>query len=179
MTFSDRRYSAQDRYAQHVLDYLWDNAEDICVAGPEGVFYKGSLHMLVRQVRPSAQAGDVVNIMRSSGAVIQAGHGLWQLIRRAVFATENGEPVNFNQPLYGHEPLARIQDRNFAELNKRLSDVEGQLSQLQSLVLGIVRGDVPIGDVDVARTNGQDSNSNEPQEEIQLVGEQHEEIAPW
>jgi hypothetical protein len=131
-----RQFKAQERYAQETLDYLWDNAEDICVANADGVFYQGSLHMLIGRIRPSAQRGDVVNILRESGSIANAGHALWELRRRQIFEDEEGNPVEFDAQTYGHDSKKTIDARNLQALNDRVSQLEDEVTALKAIVIG-------------------------------------------
>src|SRR5579875_2101480 len=96
-----RKLSAQDKYAQEVLDWLWMHQEDMLEETGGELYYRGSIHMLVKKVTPRAQAGDVTNILRTSGAISSAAHGIWRINRKSVFVDEYGLPVDVAIE-YGH-----------------------------------------------------------------------------
>jgi hypothetical protein len=133
-----RKFRAQDRYAQEILTWLWDHPE-ACERNEDVVFYRGSLHQLVRKLRPSAQAGDVVNILREFGAVASAGHGLWELRRREAFNDDEGRPIDVDVPSYGHDPKYVVLQRNVNDLGQRVIDLESLVSNLTQVVVTLAR----------------------------------------
>jgi hypothetical protein len=135
-----RRMRAQDRYAQEVLTYLWENAEALGETGTvtvdaDGVIFHGSLHMFIKKIRDRAQAGDVVNILRESGAVRSVGHGLWELCREHVFEDEEGNPIVVDVVSYHGDRPQRINERNIIALSGRVDELEGRLNALQEIVM--------------------------------------------
>ena len=129
-----RRFRAQERYAQDVVDYLWE--EGHTELAPEGQkYYRGSIHQLIRKVQPKAQAGDVVNVLRQSGAVVQAAYGVWEVTRERVFFEADGTPIEFTAPTYGHDTKDMVHTRQFQELNRRMEDLEKQVEGLTELYL--------------------------------------------
>lgn len=136
MEADTRTYRAQDKYAQQILDHLWKNAEELCDANAEGIFFRGSLHQLVRRVIPQAQAGDVVQILTSSGAITHPAQGLWQLQRPEVFYDEKGEPVDFDKPSFNRDTHRTITDRTIRDLAGRVDKLERQ----QATIIGILQG---------------------------------------
>ena len=136
-----RRMGAQERYAQELLDYLWAHEEDILSRTADGVFYQGSIHMLTRRVTPSGQAGDVVNVLKESGAITNVAHGVWKVNREQVFTDEEGNPVTFDAPTFGHDSRSKIHDRAVAALEKRVEKLEAQMEQITRLLVKIAGGE--------------------------------------
>jgi hypothetical protein len=134
-----RRIRAQDRYAQEVLTWLWGHKETECVENDGVYFYRHSLHTLIRRIRPSAQAGDVVNILREHGAIRSAGHGVWELCRPEVFQDELGRPVEADVVSYGHDPQFVILRRNVKELGDRVAKVEEDYTKLVTVVVTLAK----------------------------------------
>lgn len=154
----ERKYRAQDRYAQEVLTYLWDHAADICEASEDGVFYRGSIHMLVRKSQPRAQAGDVVSILKSVGAIQQVQHGLWLLVRKEVFFDDNGRPVEMDQPTFGHDTKGDMQLKTMQDLGKRVSKLEDGYAALTAIIVGWGGG--PNAGVDGSTSNKPPENES-------------------
>lgn len=133
-----RPMRAQERYAQDIMDYLFDNMDSVCTADAEGLYYRGSIHQLIKDVQPRAQAGEVVNILRRAGAITGVSHGLWAIHRRDVFVDEAGNPVDMDIPApdYGHASQRTQGERNLQQLNKRITDLEIKVDALAKIVLG-------------------------------------------
>lgn len=134
-----RRFRAQDRYAQQTLDYLWEHVDELCEATPDGIFYQGSLHMLVGKINHAAQKGEVVNILRESGAIRHVGQSMWQLIRKEVFFDPQGNPVDFDAPTYGQDTQKRMTERNFQVLNQRVIALEDGMAKLTEVVVKLIQ----------------------------------------
>jgi hypothetical protein len=131
----ERKMRAQDRYAQETMDYLWTNADELCEASSDGIFYRGSMHMLIRKIIPSAQAGDVVSILKESGAIYTPAHGLWELRRKDVFFNEDGSPVDMDT-VSGNKASLKVQQAQAQHvLNERVSELEGQVESLKQIIL--------------------------------------------
>jgi hypothetical protein len=151
-----RVFRAQERYAQKIVDYLWEHADDILVANADGVFYASSLHQLIRRILPSAQAGEVVNILTESDAVRRAGHGLWEIRRKHVFYDEEGNEISPDVPRHGNASKAQQTTSDLQTLNARVLALEGQVATLSAIVIGWAkeRGEV---------SDGEESNTNTEQ----------------
>lgn len=130
-----KRMTAQDRYAQDVIDWLWAHQE-LMNTNEEGVvFFRGSMHQLVKKVTPRAQAGDVVNILRESGAISQAAHGIWEICRKHVHTDDEGNPVEMGAVQFGHATKAQQFEGQIQELGKRVTSLEGRIEDLTTAVI--------------------------------------------
>jgi hypothetical protein len=136
---TQRRIRAQDRYAQGTIDYLWEHKEKLCEETSDGLFYRGSIHNLVKEIYQSAQAGDVVNILRKSGAVSSVSHGLWEIRRKTVLTDEEGNAIEFDVASYGHDSARTMQERNIRELGKRLEVLEANYEALTVIVVELAK----------------------------------------
>jgi len=134
-----RKFRAQDRYAQEILTWLWENKDTDCEENEGTYFYRGSMHQLIRRLKPSAQAGDVVNIMREHGAISSPAHGLWELRRKEVFTDEEGNPIDVDVPSYGHDPQFVILRREIQDLGQRLIECENLVANLTTVVVTLAR----------------------------------------
>lgn len=130
-----RKLSAQDRYAQELVDWLWAH-DELLDTNEEGVvFFRGSIHQLVKKVTPRAQAGDVVNILRESGAISQIAHGIWEICRKHVHTDDAGNPVEMGVVQFGHATKAQQQEGQIQELGKRITALEEQVGSLTEAVV--------------------------------------------
>lgn len=170
-----RKFRAQERYAQDIVDYFFTQAEMYLTSGKaektdEGICYHGSLHQMVKRILPSAQAADVVSILQESGAVRNIAHGYWEFLRREVFYDEEGKPISFDAPSFGHDSQRIIRERSMNALHDRITVLERKYDVLEQAVVamaeqfGLVTNpeeeDVR---VDSSRANGQ-SQEEESQE---------------
>jgi hypothetical protein len=135
----DKKWRAQDKYAQDFLTYMWENADTLLEVSEDGAYYRGSPHMLCRKVLPKAQAGDVVNIMKESGALISIEHGLWQLLRKEVFFDDEGNPISFDAPSFGHDPKGKVIGRQIREVSERVDALEDKFNKLTEVVVGLAK----------------------------------------
>ena len=136
-----RKFRAQERYSQEIVDFLREHRDNYLTATADGLFYEGSFHQLVRKIIPSAQAGDVVNILRDTGTISQVSHGMWEIRRQNVFFDdETGEPVGANAEQYGHATKAKQTSSDMQQLNKRVTELEDRVTTLTSIIVGWAEG---------------------------------------
>ena len=134
------RLRARERYAEAILSALWKLAEQDdrrMTADKDGVYFCGSLHIVVRELIPQAQQGEVVNILKSTGAVTNVSHGFWRLNRRHVFEDDEGNAIAADVPSYGHDSQRTVNDRNMRTLASRVDDLETQVENLTKVVMGL------------------------------------------
>jgi len=82
---------AQEKYAQGVLDYLYAHQETACDFDYYGMYYLGSLHMLVRRLYPKAHDGKVVEVLLRYDSVIKTDkRGRWLVNRQDLFRDREG-----------------------------------------------------------------------------------------
>jgi hypothetical protein len=155
-----RVFRAQERYAQKIVDYLWEHAEEILIANADGVFYGSSLHQLIRRVLPSAQAGEVVNILTESDAVRRAGHGLWEIRRKHVFYDDDGNEISLDTPRHGNASKAQQFGADLQTINRRVMDLEEEVATLKAIVIGWAREK---GEVTEEVRNGEEGDTNSEQ----------------
>jgi hypothetical protein len=164
-----RKFRAQERYAQRIVDWLWENADTMLEANADGVFYKGSLHQLIKRTLPSAQAGEVVNILRDTGCVSTHAQGIWEIKRKNVFVDdETGEEIDLSKvSQFGHATKAKQTASDLNQVNKRLLEVEGRVATLTSIVIGWAeeRGET-IPDVTVEEDEGGEDEEDDTDAEL-------------
>lgn len=165
---------AQDRYAEDVLEYLWSHVGELEESGSvtvdeNGVIYNGSLHMLIRRVRGSAQAGDVVNILKETGAVRSVSHGHWELCRRHVFEDDYGNPIEVRPvPGHGDRPIRVVQDQ-LRNLAGRVAKLEDTVEKLVAILIQNVTVN-PEDLVEEVSTNGTEDSSSDEELERDVDG---------
>lgn len=159
MQMPERKIGAQERYAQGVLDHLWQNAVDLCQVTTDGTFFRGSMHQLVRRFEPRAQAGDVVNILKESGAITSVAHGVWLLKQKSIFFDDEGKVIDPTRTVqYGHDSKERIIGQNFDDLNKRVLALEERVSTLTTVVVAALEGTEALAQA----STGEDSEATNP-----------------
>ena len=160
-----RKFRAQERYSQEIIDFLWEHRDDYLTATADGLFYEGSFHQLVRKVIPSAQAGNVTNILRDTGTISQVAHGMWEIRRKNVFFDDDtGEPVGLNAEQYGHATKSKQATSDLQQLNKRVTALEERMTTLTSIVVGWAEGhaiDVASMESDTHIDEDEDNNDTE------------------
>lgn len=131
-----RNFKAQERYAQEILDYMWNHKDTLCDETPDGVFYRGSIHLLLRSIIPRAQAGDVVNVLREAGAVERISQGVWKLRRTQVFFDDDGQPLDVSPAVsYGHETAMSALRKQVKTLTDKVDSIEKQFEAIASLIV--------------------------------------------
>lgn len=135
-----RKIRAQEKYAQQMIDYIWDNVEELVESGQaimnkDGFFLKAGIHSFVRGLIPQAQPGDVVNVLRRSGCIEQAAQGLWEIHRRNVLMDDEGNPIEYEAPKFGHATQIEQSGRMFQDYNKRLTELEERMDVLTAIVI--------------------------------------------
>lgn len=123
---------AQEMYAQTVLDYLNENAESM-----EGVlYYRGSVHTLVKQLCPKAQVGAVVGTyLKGLNAITNVSHGYWRVNRQKLYFDNSGALVSDTLPEYANvSRTTALEDRELGMIRK-MQELERTTQQLVQVMM--------------------------------------------